>query len=71
MVDYRTGDMFAPYIDKTEPLSRVCRAFLDAVSSGEPTPTSGEAGLAVVRVLEAAQRSLQKGGERVLLTELQ
>lgn len=69
MVDYRTGDMFAPYIDKAEPLSRVCRAFLEAVESGKPTPTSGKEGLAVVRVLEAAQRSLRKNGERIHLAE--
>ena len=45
------------------------KIILDAVESGKPTPTSGKAGLAVVRVLEAAQRSLEKNGERIHLAE--
>ena len=43
MVDYRIGDMFAPYIEKTEPLERACRAFLEAVETGQPSPTDGRA----------------------------
>ncbi len=67
LVDYRMGDMFAPYIDKTEPLERACRTFLDAVETGVPSGTDGRAGLAVVRVLEAAQRSIRREGERIPL----
>jgi predicted dehydrogenase len=65
LVDYRVGDMFAPHIDKTEPLELACQAFLDAIASGRPSPTDGRAGLAVVRVLEAADRSMRKDGERM------
>ncbi len=65
LVDYRMGDMFAPHIDKTEPLERVCAAFRDAVATGTPPPTDGRAGLEVVRILEAAQVSMRKDGERV------
>jgi len=67
LVDYRTGDMFAPYIDKTEPLERSCRAFLDAIETGVPSVTDGRAGLAVVRILEAAQESMRADGKRVAL----
>jgi predicted dehydrogenase len=67
LVDYRLGDMFAPHIDKTEPLSRVCRVFRDAVQGGEPPPSDGLAGLRVVRMLEAAQESIRKQGERIFL----
>ncbi len=67
LVDYRVGDMFAPHLDKTEPLERVCRDFLDAIASGGRPLCDGEAGVRVVRVLEAAQQSLRKNGERVLL----
>ena len=54
LVDYRMGDMFAPYIEKTEPLQLVCSSFLEAIESGTSPLTDGRAGLAVVRVLEAA-----------------
>ena len=65
LVDYRVGDMFAPYIDKVEPLQIVCQSFLDAIDSGAASVTDGRAGLEVVRVLEAAQESIRKEGERI------
>ena len=67
LVDYRVGDMHAPHIDKTEPLTRVCGDFLDAIENGTRPLTDGEAGLEVVRILEAAQQSIRKGGERISL----
>jgi predicted dehydrogenase len=67
LVDYRVGDMFAPYIEKTEPLEQVCRGFLDAIRTGTPPLTDGNAGLRVVRILEAAQESIRREGEKVWL----
>jgi predicted dehydrogenase len=67
LVDYRIGDMFAPHIDKTEPLSLVCRSFRDAIELREPPRTDGRAGLEVVRILEAAQASIRKQGEPIFL----
>jgi predicted dehydrogenase len=67
MVDYRIGDMFAPYVDKTEPLARVCEDFLHAIETGAPALCDGLAGLQVVRILECAQESLAKEGERIRL----
>jgi predicted dehydrogenase len=65
LVDYRVGDMFAPYIDKFEPLERVCRGFVDCIEQGGVPITDGQAGLDVVRVLDAAQESIRKDGERI------
>lgn len=70
LVDYRTGDMFAPYIDKTEPLEAACRSFVAAIQDGTPSPTPGEAGLQVVRILEAAQTSMSAQGERIELASV-
>ncbi len=67
LVDYRLGDMFAPHIDKVEPLERACAEFLGAIEHGTKPLTDGEAGHDVVRILEAAQRSIRKDGERVSL----
>ncbi|MCZ6784088.1 MAG: Gfo/Idh/MocA family oxidoreductase [Proteobacteria bacterium] len=67
LVDYRVGDMYAPHIDKTEPLQKVCESFRDAIVRGVPCPTDGAAGLSVVRMLEAAQESIRKNGERIFL----
>lgn len=50
-----------------EPLRLECEAFLDAVRSRVEPVTSGESGLQVLRVLQAAQRSIVLGGEAVSL----
>jgi predicted dehydrogenase len=67
LVDYRVGDMFAPYIEKVEPLEEVGRSFVEAIRSGTPPITDGRSGLLVVQVLEAAQQSIRRDGEKVLL----
>ena len=67
LVDYRVGDMYAPHIDNTEPVKRVCQAFVDAIGHGIRPPTDGLAGLRVVRLLAAAQESIHKNGERIVL----
>jgi predicted dehydrogenase len=67
LVDYRVGDVLLPHIEKTEPLAEVCRAFVTAALGGAPPPTDGRSGLAVVRLLEAAQESMRKEGARVNL----
>jgi predicted dehydrogenase len=61
LVQYRTGDMFAPRLDTSEALSVLAREFVDALQSNRLALTDGEAGLRVVRILEAAERSLEKG----------
>jgi predicted dehydrogenase len=58
----RAGDVLIPKIDFSEPLIAECQHFLDSVRSGEAPLTDGHNGRRVVRVLEAAQRSLTNGG---------
>lgn len=50
-----------------EPLRIECQAFLDAIVRREPPLTDGHSGLRVLRVLQAAQRSLMMNGEPVQL----
>lgn len=50
-----------------EPLRQECQAFLEAVASRRPPLTDGRSGLRVLRVLQAAQRSLVMNGEMVKL----
>jgi len=62
-----SGDINIPKINMSEPLRNECAHFVECVRSGAPPRTDGENGLRVVRVLEAAQRSLSNGGETVRL----
>jgi predicted dehydrogenase len=65
LVQYRTGDMWAPKIDQSEALSLMCGDFVDAIKGGKRPSTDGRAGMKVVRILEAAQQSLREGGTMV------
>lgn len=60
-MSYRYGDVISPYLTVNEPLKVEDQHFIDCVISGERPRTHGENGLAVVEVLEAAQRSLREG----------
>jgi predicted dehydrogenase len=71
LVQYRTGDMFAPHIDATEALSRMTGEFVNSIQTGKRPIADGEAGLNVVRILEAAELSMRSGGRRVELTPWQ
>jgi predicted dehydrogenase len=64
LVDYRTGDMWAPKLDVREALSVECAHFIDCVRFKKMPWTGGSAGLAVVRLLEAASKSLAAKGRR-------
>jgi len=64
-VNYRAGDMWAPRIDNTEALTVEIEEFVDAINAGRQPLTGGEAGLKVVRILEAATHSMSVRGQVV------
>ncbi len=61
----RSGDILIPKISLQEPLTIECRHFLECVRTRTQPLTSGEDGLRVVKVLAAAQASLDQGGAPV------
>ena len=63
----RSGDIYIPKISMQEPLRLECSHFVECIRTGETPRTDGRSGLDVVRILEAAQRSLREGGRRVAL----
>jgi predicted dehydrogenase len=67
LVQYRIGDMYAPQIPNTEPLALMCREFVEAIREQRPPLTDGHAGVRVVKLLTAAERSLGRDGSPVLL----
>ncbi len=68
LVQYRTGDMWAPKIDTNEALSLMVGDFLDAITSGNRPTTDGRSGMKVVKILEAAQASLAAHGAMISLS---
>ncbi len=55
---YRYGDIVSPHLEFREPLLLEDSHFLECIRTGATPLTDGQNGLAVVRVLEAAERSL-------------
>lgn len=64
---YRYGDVLIPNIKMMEPLRMECQHFIDSINSHTQPLTSGESGLRVVKILEAAQRSLTNGHHKEIL----
>ena len=67
LVSYRSGDMWSPKVEQAEALRAESKYFIDCISNGKKPFNDGEAGLRVVRMLEAANRSLIEGGKAVQL----
>jgi predicted dehydrogenase len=60
-MSYRYGDIVAPYTSSDEPLGVQDAHFVDCVLNGTTPRSDGVVGMRVVRVLEAAQQSLDEG----------
>jgi predicted dehydrogenase len=67
LIGYRTGDMWAPKLEMTEALRTEGLHFLRCIEQGERPLTDGEAGLRVVKILEAATKSMKEQGRLVEL----
>jgi predicted dehydrogenase len=71
LVSYRSGDMWAPKLDQTEGLRTEAIHFIDCIENDNCPQTDGAAGLRIVRLLEAAERSLAARGQLVELPSTQ
>jgi predicted dehydrogenase len=67
----RFGDIRIPRIDMREPLSLECQHFLSCIEEGATPLSDGRNGLAVLRVLAAAQQSMDQAGAQVPLAGLE
>ncbi|HXE51978.1 MAG TPA: Gfo/Idh/MocA family oxidoreductase [Tepidisphaeraceae bacterium] len=67
LVGYRSGDVWSPHIEPGEALQGVVRHFAECIRSGATPISDGKLGLRVVRLLEAANRSIKAQGGRIVL----
>ena len=65
LVSYRSGDMWSPKVEQTEALRSETKYFVECVSNNERPFNDGVAGLRVVRMLEAADKSLKDRGKPI------
>jgi predicted dehydrogenase len=66
-VSYRMGDMWAPNLSVREALLTEIEHFVDCIQKGKRPDTSGESGLGVVEMLEAAVESIRRRGSPIEL----
>jgi hypothetical protein len=67
LVSYRSGDMLAPQLEQVEALSAETAYFLRCIQENKSPFNDGVNGLRVVRLLQAAEKSVRKRGEVVYL----
>lgn len=67
LMEYRSGDMWVPRIEHTEALHIELEYFVECILSNKTPINDGRAGLRVVNMLEATDKSLKGGGKQVKL----
>lgn len=65
--NYRSGDITIPKIHFVEPLLQECRHFVESIINHTEPISCGRDGLRVVKILEAAQRSMTKSATHELI----
>ena len=67
LVNYRSGDMWSPQVNRIEALTQELACFVDCILHDKTPANDGAAGLRVVKMLEAASESLHRRGQLVYL----
>ena len=67
LVDYRTGDIYVPKVSATEALSLMAKDFIKSITDKIKPVSNAENGLLVVKILEAADKSIKNKGKEILL----
>jgi hypothetical protein len=63
LVQYRIGDMFSPKVNQTEALALGVNEFINSINENRQPLTNGNSGLAIIKMLEACDKSIKKMGE--------
>ena len=67
LISYRSGDIWTPMVDQKEALKLEAEYFIDCLMKNKKPMNDGEAGLRVVRILEASDQSIKNSGRMVHL----
>lgn len=65
LCSYHYGDIHMPRLQEAEPLSVMCKHFLECIETGKQPRSSGESGLAMVKMLAASDESIAKNGSQI------
>lgn len=62
---YRSGDIYVPRIDNTEPLINECEHFVECIEKNMTPRSNAKHASNIVLMIEAAQESLENKGQRI------
>jgi predicted dehydrogenase len=62
LVNYRSGDMWAPHLEQVEALRVELAYFVDCIVNDQTPFNDGQAGMRIVKMLEASSQSLRHHG---------
>ncbi|MFS0515828.1 Gfo/Idh/MocA family protein [Nostoc sp. UIC 10607] len=65
LIGYRAGDMWAPHLEVKEALRTEALHFMKCIETSDRPITDGQAGLRIVRILEAATQSMKQQGRLI------
>lgn len=65
LIDYRTGDVHIPKLEMKEALAGIACDFVSSIQTGKEPVSNWKIGSDVVKVLEAAQRSIKQNGKEI------
>lgn len=68
LVDYRTGDVHIPKLEMREALSGLAADFVATIQTKQEPVSGWKIGCDVVKVLEAAQRSIKLNGQEIKIS---
>ena len=63
----KEGSIEIPYIDQSEPLKNQIAHFIECAQTRTPPRSDGEHGLKVIKILEAAEKSLKNDGKLITI----
>ncbi|MFA6078133.1 MAG: Gfo/Idh/MocA family oxidoreductase [Candidatus Omnitrophota bacterium] len=67
LMEYRSGDMWVPFLDRVEALHAELQYFVDCILNDTTPINDGHAGLRIVNMLEASDKSLKLSGKQIKL----
>jgi predicted dehydrogenase len=69
LIQYRIGNMYAPKIEEAEALGLMVSDFVKSIKEKKNPLTDAKFGIAVMRILEAAEMSLKSDGKKVYIED--
>jgi predicted dehydrogenase len=70
LFDYKYGEILIPEISNEEALGNAFKQFASYIDGGDEPPSSGEKSVNIIRILSAAEKSIENNGQLIEIEDL-